>query len=110
MCPPNYLSDEHVSLLVQLYFRFYNLPGGHEQNGELRLCAVDLIRNYPASLEKPLESMKNVKAEQRLWHHELIPYNGDLESDFLRLLGEVYKAAKDNPVGVEIDFRNMFKV
>jgi hypothetical protein len=28
MCPPDYLSDEQISFLVQCYHRFYNLSGG----------------------------------------------------------------------------------
>lgn len=106
MRPPDYLSSEQVSFLVQLYFRFYNLPGGREQNGELRLCAVDLVRDFPASLGKPLESLKHVCAERNYWHNRL-PYHGDLELDFLRLLSEVFKAAKNNPIGVEFDFRSL---
>ena len=32
-------------------------------------------------------------------------YDGDLESDFWRFLGQVQLAAKENPVGFEIDLR-----
>ncbi len=32
-------------------------------------------------------------------------YEGDLETDFLRILGQIQKEAAEKPVGVEIDFR-----
>jgi hypothetical protein len=32
-------------------------------------------------------------------------YEGDLETDFIRVLGQIQQAAREMPVGVEIDFR-----
>ena len=42
MCPPDYLSEEQLSFLVQFYYRLYNLPGGQEPNRELRICLAQL--------------------------------------------------------------------
>lgn len=33
-------------------------------------------------------------------------YKGDLEADFLRILGEIQKVAREKPLGIEIDFRD----
>ena len=54
MCPPYYLSDEHISFLVQFYPRLYSLPGWQEPNNELRRCLALLLSDYPASLINPL--------------------------------------------------------
>ena len=32
-------------------------------------------------------------------------YEGDLETDLLRVLSLIQKAAKENPIDVELDFR-----
>lgn len=104
MCPPNYLSDEQISFLVQFYYRLYTLPGGQEPNRELRWCLSNLLSDYPTSMVSPMASLLRLLDEHKRWHHEWL-YNGDLEIDFLRLLGEIQKAARENPVGLEFDFR-----
>ena len=103
-CPPDYLSDEQISFLVQFYYRLYSLPGGQEPNRELRGCLATLLRNYPASLANPMASLRKFLDEYKHWSHKWL-YNGDLETDFLRLLGQIQRAARENPMGVEIDFR-----
>jgi hypothetical protein len=105
MCPPDYLSDQQISSLVQFYYKLYNLPGGQEPNRELRWCLSNLLRDYPVSLANPMASLRSFLDEHKHWHHEWL-YNGDLETYFLRLLGEIQKAVRENPVGLEIDFRN----
>ena len=42
--------------------------------------------------------------EYKRWSHDWL-YEGDLETDFLRVLGQIQQAAREMPVGVEIDFR-----
>jgi hypothetical protein len=51
-----------------------------------------------------MASFKKFLDEYKRWSNEWL-YTGDLETDFLRLLGQVQRAAMENPVGVEIDFR-----
>ncbi len=104
MCPPDYLSDEQVSFLVQFYYRLYNLPGGQEPNRELRMSLVDLLRDYPTSMVNPMDSFRKFLDEHKRFYHEWL-YKGDLETDFLRILGHIQRAARETPVGAEIDFR-----
>ena len=104
MCPPNCLSDEQISFLVQFYHRLYNLPGGQEPNRELRTCLAALLRDYPTSMVNPLASFRTWLDEYKHWSREWL-YQGDLEMDFLRILGQIQRAARDMPVGMEMDFR-----
>ena len=104
MRPPDYLSGEQISFLVQFYHRLYNLPGGQEPNRELRWCLGILLQDYPASLANPMASLRKFLDEHKHWSHEWL-YDGDLETDFLRILGQIQRAAREMPVGVEIDFR-----
>ena len=50
-----------------------------------------------ASLRKFLDEYKHRFYQQQ--------YEGDLETDYLRILGQIQKEAGDKPVGVVIDFR-----
>ncbi|MBT9162432.1 MAG: hypothetical protein DDT27_00990 [Dehalococcoidia bacterium] len=104
MCPPDYLSDEQISFLVQFYPRLYSLPGRQEPNRELRACFGLLLWNYPASLANPMESLRKFLDEYKHWSQEWL-YDGDLEADFLRLLGQIQRVAREKPMEVEIDFR-----
>ena len=104
MCPPDYLSDEQISFLLQFFHRLYSLPGGLEPNRELRLCLITFLQDYPASSANPMASMRKFLVEYKHWSHEWL-YDSDLETDFLRILGEIQKAAREQPKGVEIDFR-----
>ena len=104
MCPPKYLSEEQLSFLVQFYFRLYNLPGGQEPNGELRRCLADLLGEYPTSMANPMATFRKFLDEHKSFYHEWL-YDGDLETDFLRILGHIQRSAREMPVGVEIDFR-----
>ena len=104
MCPPHYLSDEHISFLVQFYYGLYNLPGGQEPRRELRWCLAVLLRNYPASLINPMVPYRKFLEEHKHVYKELL-YEGDLEKDFLRFLGQIQRAAREKPLGIEIDFR-----
>ncbi len=104
MCPPYYLSNEQLSFLTEFFHRLYSLPGGEQPDRELRFCLAHLLRDYPASLANPLASLRAFLDECRRVNHKWL-YHGDLEMDFLRLLGQVKKAAEQKPVEVEIDFR-----
>ena len=104
MCPPNYLSEEHVSFLMHFHPRLYSLPGGQEPNRELRFALVDLLRDYPASFTNPMFCLRQFLDEYPRWSHEWL-YDGDLETDFLHFLGETQKLARA-PLGIEADFRN----
>ncbi len=104
MCPPYYLSDAQISFLVQFYHRLYSLPGGQESNRELRICLATLLRDYPSSMLNPMASFRTCLDEYKRWSSEWL-YQGDLETDFLRILGQIQEAAGTLPVGVEIDFR-----
>ena len=104
MCPPDYLSDEQISFLVQFYHRLYSLLGGQEPNRELRLSFITFLQDYPASLANPMASLRKFLDEYKHWSHEWL-YDGDLEADFLRLLGQIQREARENPVGVEVDFQ-----
>jgi hypothetical protein len=50
-----------------------------------------------ASLQQFLDEYKHQSYQQL--------YEGDLEADFLRILGQIQKEAGEKKVGVEIDFR-----
>lgn len=103
MCPPDYISDKQISFLVQFYYRLYSLPGGPDPNRELRLYFITLLRNYPASLANPMASLKEFLDKHKHGRDEWL-HDGDLETDFLQLLGQIQRAAVERPVGVEIDF------
>jgi hypothetical protein len=104
MCPPNYLSDKQLSFLMHFVHWLYTLPGGMNPNRELRISVARLLREYPASMADPMESFRGFLNEHRRFHQEWL-YEGDLEADYFRFLGNVQEAARKAPVRVEIDFR-----
>ena len=103
MCPPDYLSDEQISFLVPFFHRLYSLPGGMKPNRELRFSLITLLRDYPASLVNPMASLQQFLDEYKHQSYQQL-YEGDLEADFLRILGQIQKEAGEKTVGVEIDF------
>ena len=104
MCPPYYLSDEQISFLMYFFYRLYSLPGGEDPNRELRWCLSVLLRDYPASLINPMVSYGKFLDEHKLGPRDCL-YEGDLEADFLRLLGKIQSAAREKPLRIEINFR-----
>ena len=100
--PPYYLSSEQIAFLVQFFPRLYALAGWDKPNSDLRRCVASLLHGYPQSLNAPLKCLQEFLGEKR---NMLQPYRGDLESDFLSFLGQVQRAAKENPLDVEIDLR-----
>ena len=103
MCPPYYLSEHHISFLIQFYPRLYRLPGGMQPNRELRVALAQLLHDYPASLANPMACLQQFLDERQRWARERL-YNGDLETDFLCFLGETQSLAKV-PLEPEADFR-----
>jgi hypothetical protein len=104
MCPPEYLSGHQISILVPFYFRLFNLPGGREAQGELRVCLAFLLRDYPYSMVNLMASFRKCVEENQKYSAKW-QYEGDLERDFLRTLGEIENRARETPPGIEIDFR-----
>ena len=68
------------------------------------MCLVDLLRDYPSSMVNPMASFRKFVDEHKRFYHEWL-YEGDLETDFLRMLGHMQRVAVESPVGAEIDFR-----
>jgi len=101
MHPPNHLSREYVTFLIQFFPMMYSLPGGLEPNAALRFCLSDFHWNYPTIIANP---MKCVYDFQELHKYKAQTYEGDLEADYISFLAKVQKAAKENPVNVEFDF------
>ena len=101
-CPPDYLSEEQISFLVQFYPKLYSLPGRDEPNSDLRRCLANILWDYPTSLINLTVYLRKFQEQNR---NKSKSYEGDLEADFLRTLGQIQKAARENPVGVEADFR-----
>ena len=108
MCPPDFLFAEQVSFLMHFYPRLYSLPGGMEPNGQLRRCLADLDNEYPDSMSDPMAFFR-ISMEEQKRLPRMKPYEGDLETDFLRSLGDIQRSAKKKPVEVEIDFRKRRK-
>jgi hypothetical protein len=52
-------------------------------------------------MANPMECVNEFREENK---DKPQTYEGDLEADYLRLLANVQKAAKDNPMDVELDF------
>ncbi len=89
---------------MHFFPRFYSLPGGMEPNRELRFCLVELLHDYPASMANPMGVLRKFLDDYKRWSHEWL-YSGDLETDFLRSLGQIQKAAREEPAEIEMDFR-----
>jgi hypothetical protein len=68
------------------------------------MCLVDLLRDYPTSMVNPMASFRKFLDEHKGFYHEWL-YEGDLETDFLRILGHIQRVARESSVGAEIDFR-----
>ena len=101
MCPPYYLPNGETSFLAHAYYKLYGLPGGFEPNRELRLCLAVFLRDYPFSLANPMLSFRRFLNEHERKGRKWL-YEGDLEADFFRTLGEIQRRAGDQPIGVEI--------
>ena len=99
--PPIHLSKEQVAFLIQLYPMMYGLPAGIEPNSHLRHCVLDFHWDYPMSMVNPMKCLYDFLEQNK---DKLQTYEGDLEADYLRFLAKVQKAAKENPVDVELDF------
>ncbi len=101
-CPPYRVSNDQVSFLAQFYPMLYSLPGADNPNTDLRRCLADILWKYPNSMRNPMLYLQKFQSENK---YRPQSYRGDLETDFLRTLAQVQRAAKENSVGIEIDFR-----
>ncbi|MFC2060735.1 hypothetical protein ACFLTZ_06610 [Chloroflexota bacterium] len=63
-----------------------------------------ILRDYPASLADPMSLLREFLDESKHQSYRQL-YEGDLETDYLRSLGQIQRAARENPVGVEADIR-----
>lgn len=71
----------------------------------MRWCLSVLLHDYPSSLTNPMASYRKFLDEHKLGARGWL-YEGDLEADFLRSLGEIQKVAREKPLGIEFDFRD----
>ena len=78
------------------------LPGGLEHNRALRFALVALHTEAADAFENPMKYFKDFQKWGKDWIQE---YDGDLESDFLKFLGQMQRLAKEQPVEIEADFR-----
>jgi hypothetical protein len=106
MCPPNRFNSDQVSFLTHFFPMVYRLPGGENPNRELRWSLVRLFDEYPASIKNPIQILERFVRDHQKRGFEWL-YEGDLEMDFLRFLGQVQRMAKEKPVEVEVDFRKL---
>lgn len=102
MNPPDHLSREQVSFLIQYFPLLYSLPGGFGPNSDLRSCAANFLWDYPANLANPMKCVHDFQEHNQ---NEPRPYQGDLEADYIMFLDKVQEASKENPLDVEFDFR-----
>ena len=87
MHPPDYLSQEQISFLMYFYPKLFSLPGGiNVPNGELRRGVADMLEDFPEILIDPMIVFRNLIKENARYLREWL-YTGDLETDFLRVLG-----------------------
>lgn len=105
-CPPYRASSEQISFLMHFYPMLHSLPGGSEPNRELRWCLAEFLIKYPSSMRKPMSALQRFVKEHRKWGFEW-QYHGDLETDFLRFLGQVQRAAKEKPIALDAIFRKV---
>jgi hypothetical protein len=63
---------------------------------------VDSLHEAPDALDSPIKYFRKFQ----IWNKQDVQeYAGDLETDFLRFLGQVQNLVKEQPVDVEVDFR-----
>ena len=102
---PNHLSQEQVAFLAQFYPMLFALPDAFTPNIALRLWLVDFIHHHPMS-----DPMVRLRDHKKTHPDKPIRYEGDLEADYIGFLAKVQKAAKENPVDVELDFQQDLRV
>ena len=52
----------------------------------------------------PMTSSQKFLTDYPRWSHAWL-YSGDLETDFLRILGQIRKSAEDKPAEIGMNFR-----
>jgi len=103
MCPPDRFFKDQVSFLTYFYSVVFSLPGGEELGRELRWSLLRILHEYPASMKKPLHVLQRFVNEHQKYGHKWL-YVGDLETDYLKSLGQIQRMAREKPVEVEADF------
>jgi len=104
MCPPTRLFCDQVSFLTYYFPMLDNLPGSRDNpKSQLRWSLVRILREYPESMKKPLTTLNASVQEHSKLGYKL--YEGDLEMDFLKFLGQVQRLVREKSVDVEADFR-----
>ncbi len=98
------MTAEQVAFLINLYPRLSALPGSCQPNGELRFMLCQLIDEYPDSLIDAMAHFKQGRAEYARIYHG-IGYEGDLETDYLKFLGDTQLLAKKTEA-LGVDFGN----
>ena len=77
------------------------LPNVLTPNVAIRQCMPDFVHHFPSSIIDPMECLNHYKE----LHLDSPPlYEGDLEAYYTEFLARVLKAAKVNPVDIEVDF------
>ena len=100
--PPQQMSTEQVTFLVNFYPRLYALPGAQQPNSELRFILAHFLDGYPDSLTNAMAHFHQWRADYATWYHGP-EYEGDLETDYLKFLGETKQIAKQTEAP-EADF------
>jgi hypothetical protein len=101
--PPQQMTAEQVAFLMNFYSRLNALPGSYLPNGELRFMLCQLIDEYPDSLIDAMDHFRDRRIEYaRLYHG--VKYEGDLETDYLKFLGDTQLLAKKTEAP-EVDFK-----
>ena len=65
-----------------------------------------MLYDFPNTMRDPMVPFHNLIEENARYSREWL-YVSDLEKDFLRVLGEIQKAAKENPIEVEADYSKL---
>ena len=101
MHPPQQMTAAQVAFLMNFYSRLNALPGSYLPNGELRFMLCRLLDEYPDSLVDAMSHFNQGRAAYTRIYHG-IKYEGDLETDYLKFLGDTQQISKKTEApGVE---------
>jgi hypothetical protein len=93
LSPPQKISSEKIAFLVNFFPKLYSLPGGLEPNSELRFLLARLLDDFPNSLIHVMAKFQKSRTEYARWYPGP-EYQSDLETDYLKFLGEIAHMAK----------------
>ena len=80
------------------------LPGAEKPNRELRWALAEMVHDSQIIPANPTIYLQGFIKDHRRWHDKWL-YTGDLETDFLRFLGETLRLAKASLIGIEVEFK-----